>query len=386
MFQLDEKELEQLGAKITIREIKQQPLLWKETLDIYFQEKERINHFLTELHKYGRVRVIFTGAGTSAYVGDTLLPYLRNKVDEDQYVIESIPTTDIVSNPYEAYKKEVPTLLVSFARSGNSPESITAVKLGEKLVDHFFQLNITCAPDGKLAQGTKEAKNSLLLLTPAQSNDLGFAMTGSFTCMMLSALLIFDSQSDELKKQSVEQIIEMGNHVITEEAKIANIINKNFNRIVYLGSGALGKLAKEAQLKVLELTAGHYATIYDSPLGFRHGPKSFINEKTAVFVFTSNDEYTRKYDLDILEEIKRDSIANVVVSICVDQKTNYSGDCFLYKTGNALDDIYLGFPYIMFAQAVAVLASLKIGNTPDTPSATGTVNRVVKGVTIHECL
>ena len=37
----------------------------------------------------------------------------------------------------------------------------------------------------------------------------------------------------------------------------------------------------------------------------------------------------------------------------------------------------------LVAQTVALLTSVKVGNTPDTPSPTGTVNRVVKGVTIH---
>ncbi|MCL6572802.1 MAG: SIS domain-containing protein [Bacillus sp. (in: Bacteria)] len=383
MFHLDDKELKQLGAYKTSNEIKQQPLLWMETFANYLKEKENINQFLNKLCTYGRVRIIFTGAGTSAYVGDILLPYLRNKVDDNKFSFESIPTTTIVSNPYEVFKEEIPTLLVSFARSGNSPESIAAVELGKKLVDSFFQLNITCAPDGKLAQMSNGDDHSLLLLMPSRSNDQGFAMTGSFTCMMLSALLIFDSKNDEQKKQCIEQIIDMGNHVVKEEDKIQNLINKDFNRIVYLGSGCLAKLTREAQLKVLELTAGHYVTIFDSSMGFRHGPKSFVNGKTAVFVFTSNNEYTQKYDLDILEEIKRDEITDVIVSICTDQEPYFSGECFKFDNGKALDDIYLAFPYIMFAQTVSILASLKIGNTPDTPSATGTVNRVVEGVTIH---
>lgn len=384
MFELSEKELDQLGAKITAQEIKQQPSLWKETWDLYLKEKERINQFIHNLHSEGCVRIIFTGAGTSAYIGDTLLPYLKNKVDESQFFMESIPTTDIVSNPYYFFKKKTPTLLVSFARSGNSPESIAAIELGKKLVDSFYQLNITCAPNGKLAQMTKNDDHSLLLLMPSKSNDQGFAMTGSFTCMMLTALFIFDDADDEQKKQSIKQIIDMGNQVIKEEKMIQHIVDKDFNRIVYLGSGSLARLAREAQLKVLELTAGYYVTLFDSSMGFRHGPKSFVNNQTAVFVFTSNHSYTRKYDLDILEEVKRDGINDVTVSICVEQNQNFSGDRFQFYQGKSLEDIYLAFPFIMFAQTVAILASLKIGNTPDTPSRTGVVNRVVKGVTIHD--
>jgi tagatose-6-phosphate ketose/aldose isomerase len=44
----------------------------------------------------------------------------------------------------------------------------------------------------------------------------------------------------------------------------------------------------------------------------------------------------------------------------------------------------MALPYIMFAQTLAVFASLKAGNKPDTPSPKGTVNRVVKGVIIYD--
>jgi tagatose-6-phosphate ketose/aldose isomerase len=37
----------------------------------------------------------------------------------------------------------------------------------------------------------------------------------------------------------------------------------------------------------------------------------------------------------------------------------------------------------MYAQIFALTESIKAGITPDTPSASGTVNRVVKGVIIH---
>ena len=119
-------------------------------------------------------------------------------------------------------------------------------------------------------------------------------------------------------------------------------------------------------------------------MGFRHGPKSFVDENTMVFVFVSNDEYTRKYDLDVLEEINADKIAKLTLGICVNKEQNFSGSIFDFDGKYAsLPDLYLAFPYILFAQTVSLLTSVKVGNTPDTPSPSGTVNRVVKGVTIH---
>lgn len=386
MFKLEEQELKDLGAIITTTEIKQQPELWAQAYEIYKANKENLNNFIENIgKKYGQFRVIFTGAGTSAYVGNSVIPYLKKKNDMKKFIIESIPTTDIVSNPYDYLKEDVPTLLVSFARSGNSPESIAALNLGRQIVDDFYHLAITCAPEGKLAQMTKNDEHNYLLLMPSKSNDQGFAMTGSFTCMMLSAILIFDNLDSDTEKAYIDAIIEMGRNVIDRKDEIHELINKDFNRVVYLGSGGLGGLTQEAQLKLLELTAGKIATGYDSAMGFRHGPKSFIDENTLIFVFVSNNEYTRKYDIDVLEEISGDKIAKLTCAILVENENNFSGKTFgLENKYNELPDVYLAFPYILFGQTISLFTSVKVNNKPDTPSPTGTVNRVVKGVIIHE--
>ena len=386
MFKLEEQKLKDLGAIITTTEIKQQPELWAQAYEIYKANKENLNNFIENIgKKHGQFRVIFTGAGTSAYVGNSVVPYLKKKNDMKKCIIESIPTTDIVSNPYDYLKEDVPTLLVSFARSGNSPESIAALNLGRQIVDNFYHLAITCAPEGKLAQMTKNDEHNYLLLMPSKANDQGFAMTGSFTCMMLSAILIFDNLDSDTEKAYINAIIEMGSNVIERKDEVHELINKDFNRVVYLGSGGLGGLTQEAQLKLLELTAGKIATGYDSAMGFRHGPKSFIDENTLIFVFVSNNEYTRKYDIDVLEEINGDEIAKLTCAILVENKNDFSGKTFGFENKyNELPDVYLAFPYILFGQTISLFTSVKVNNKPDTPSPTGTVNRVVKGVIIHE--
>ncbi|WP_334352542.1 SIS domain-containing protein [Companilactobacillus sp. HBUAS56257] len=388
MFTKTNQELEKMGAKITTREIQQQPVLWQEAFDNYVAKKSDIDRFLEEiLMKFPdqKIRVIFTGAGTSAYVGDTLKPYLNRVGAISRFVFDSLPTTDIVSAPLDNLKKEEPTILVSFARSGNSPESVAAVELAEKLVDNLYQITITCSSEGHLAKKAETEADNLLLLQPALSNDKGFAMTGSFSCMTLTAALIFDTSAETKKAGWIKTIITMGQEVISRESEIQTLVNLDFDRITYLGSGSLSGLTREAQLKVLELTAGKLTTIFDSSMGFRHGPKSYVNDKTIVFDFLSNDKYTRQYDVDILEEIKADEICVKVVGVGTSSDNNFSGDNFFIKAGDSkLPEIYQALPDVIFAQTFALMNSIKVNNTPDTPSATGTVNRVVKGVTIHD--
>ena len=242
-------------------------------------------------------------------------------------------------------------------------------------------LIISCAPEGKLAVNAKDDKNSFVMLMPTRSNDQGFAMTGSFSCMTLAALLIFDLVHTD-HELIVSTMVNMGKQVVTMEETLSNVVAQDFNRVVYLGSESLSGLTREAQLKLLELTAGKIATVFDSSLGFRHGPKSFVDDKTLVFGFISNDTYTSQYDVDILEEINGNAIA--VETIALSQnKTQYSGKNISLTNDYQLADGFLALPLVMIAQIIALLTSVKVKNKPDTPSPTGTVNRVVQGVTIH---
>jgi tagatose-6-phosphate ketose/aldose isomerase len=383
MFEMTTDQLNEIGGFNTTTEIKQQPELWLDTLNIYKENLEAIESFLAEARAMGegRLSVVFTGAGTSDYVGDTCAPYLRHAGDTKLYDFKPIATTDIVSAPRDFLNPDEPTVVVSFARSGNSPESLAAVQVAKAFVKNVKFINITCAPEGKLAVESEGDADQLTLLIP-RANDKGFAMTGSYSCMTLLSTLIFDTASLEQKTAWVEAAAKLGEDVVARESEIAEFLSGDFNRVTYLGSGSFVGLAQEAQLKILELAHGLVATSWDSCMGYRHGPKSFVDDKTIVFVYMNNDEYTRQYDLDILNEINGDQIAAKTIAIQQDGATKFDGTSFTLS-GEALPEGYLALPFVMVAQVISLLNSVRVGNTPDTPSPSGTVNRVVKGVTIH---
>ena len=385
MLNYTKEELLELGAEITTREIYQQPDVWKEAFEAYQAKREEIAAFLKEIAgKHDYIKVILTGAGTSAYVGDTLVPYFKEVYDERKWNFNAISTTDIVANPETYLKKDVATVLVSFARSGNSPESVATVDLAKALVDDLYQVTITCAAEGKLALQAHGDDRNLLLLQPAASNDAGFAMTSSFTSMMLTALLVFDPTEFAVKAERFEVVSSLARKVLDNAEDVKELVDLDFNRVIYLGAGPFFGLAHEAQLKILELTAGQVATMYESPVGFRHGPKSLINEDTVVLVFGTTTDYTRKYDLDLVREVAGDQIARRVVLLSDQAFGLENVKEVALGCGGVLNDIYRVFPYIVYAQLFALLTSLKVENKPDTPSPTGTVNRVVQGVIIHE--
>src|SRR5690625_616525 len=302
MFNLTTEQIKKMNAVHTARETHQQPSVWQELVLDFFGQEESLKAFVQAIfEKHDQTRVIFTGAGTSAFVGDTLVPVL-SKQNKQNIQFESIPTTDIVSNPTAYLFKEVPTILVSFARSGNSPESVASVTLGQEIIDDFYQVVITCNKDGQLAKNIEGDENSITMLMPEKSNDQSLAMTSSFTSMILAAYVLF--AGDTFTEKQSEQLVSSAKHVIDKLGdSLDDILAFDFERIVYLGSGLLAQLSHEAALKMLELSGGQVVAIHESSLGFRHGPKSILNEKSAVVLFMSQDPYTRKYDVDILREL-----------------------------------------------------------------------------------
>ncbi|WP_088072020.1 SIS domain-containing protein [Gottfriedia luciferensis] len=388
LLKSNEVERMNVGASHTAKEIAQQPRLWNETKEILLFNRDRILSFLKGIeNKHEQIRIILTGAGTSAFVGDTVLPHLKQIINNKKLVVESIATTNIVSNPYSYLNKDIPTIMISFARSGNSPESLAAIHLGEQIITEFYGIIFTCNQDGLLALKKKDDKKHLVIYMPEEANDQGFAMTSSFTTMLLSVLLLFHVEQIHKWEKTLDELIQAGLSIISKsEQSIRELAASNFSKVVYLGSGVFEGLAREASLKLLELTGGTIPSTFDTSLGFRHGPKSILDKETVVFVFLSCNAYTRQYDLDILEEIYGEHNRGKVVAISSvkdEVAESYSDLFFHVDLPNINEDILLSFPYILYAQTFAMYKSINLGFSPDNPSPSGVVNRVVKGVTIH---
>ncbi|WIB64673.1 SIS domain-containing protein [Curtobacterium sp. MCBD17_040] len=363
------------GATATFREIRQQPDVWLEAASIVQGRRADLDAFLAPLLAHDDLRIVFTGAGTSAFAGGVVAPTVARATGRR---VESIATTDIVSNPRHYLAEDVPTLLVSFARSGNSPESVAATRLTDQVLGDASHLVITCNAGGALAQEHQERPDSFVLLMPQRSDDAGFAMTSSFTSMMLSALLAFLGDAPE----TVAALSSAANQVIGEDwDSIKGLAQDGLRRLVYLGSGPLAALAQESALKTLELTAGGVVSYHDSSLGFRHGPKAVLDAETLVVVYISNDPYTRSYDLDIVAELRTAIGASRVLSVATD---GVGEGAIVLEGLRGTDDGYLAIAYILVAQILALSFALRVGTTPDNPFPGGDVNRVVQGVHIHE--
>ncbi|MCW2734587.1 MAG: tagatose-6-phosphate ketose isomerase [Mycobacterium sp.] len=357
----------------TILEIAQQPDAWREVAG---PTDETALEFLRAITARPDLRIILTGAGSSAFAGEIAAPALRRHLNRR---VEAVATTDIVASPLDCLERRTPTLLVSFGRSGNSPESLATTALADELVDDVWHLILTCDRGGELGRAHAGRPNSLVVYMPERTNDVGFAMTSSLTSMLLTCLLLLGpaepGDGDALAKAA--------QHIVDLQADIRAVAQTKKQRFVYLGSGPLKGLARESALKLLELTAGEVVTYFDSPLGFRHGPKSVLDADTLVVVYVSTDPYTRRYDLDIIAEIRAQLGQDAVTVISTQPIPAELGPAVVLPGLDGLDDSLVALPYLVFAQYLALFTSLEYRKTPDNPFPSGEVSRVVKGVTIY---
>ena len=377
---LDESLLRDLGGEYTAKEISQQPRVWRDAIAEINNQRAELDAFLAPIMAKENLRVVLSGAGTSAFAGKVVAPHLA-KVTSHRF--EAVSTTDIVASPAECFAEQVPTLVISFARSGNSPESVATVQLADQCLSECYHLVLTCNAEGALAKASKLSDKMFYLMMPEGTNDKGFAMTSSYTSMMLSALCIFDREQGTV--ELVENLSQVTEQLLQEKtSEIKELAEQDFERLVFLGSSSLQGLAQEASLKFLELTAGKVVSVFDSPLGFRHGPKSIVNDKTVIVEFMSSDAYTRQYDLDLLAELRRDNKAAHILAIS-DKKDDDArkGNIIEPNETMEIENVWLSFPFIALAQVFAFFKSVHLQITPDNPCPTGEVNRVVQGVTIH---
>ena len=364
----------------TLKEIKQQPQLWLKVFQLVKGQKNEVRKFIEDILSNKESEVIFTGAGSSFFIGEMVAPFFQKDTGVSSRAVE---TTEIVTHPEFFINKKRKTLLVSFARSGNSPESVAAVKLANKVSQNVKHLIITCNKDGALAN--IEGDNVYQFILPEEANDKSLAMTSSVTSMGIAALLVgrlgdLDRMELELQKayKLYTDFFDKFSNSLEEMAKV------DYQRAVFLGSGPMKGVAHEAHLKLQELTDGEIISKFDSFMGFRHGPKAVVNEKTLLVYFFSNDEYTRKYEYDLVESISKSANPALTVAVSNVSLNGLGFDMRIDLDNIKIDDAIWTITSLVPVQLLAYYKSEALGYDPDSPSKSGAIHRVVQGVSIYE--
>ena len=383
------------GIVHTPREVAQQPLLWRHTARHVQAQAGALRAFLEEAGGYDgagpRPTVVFAGAGTSDYVGQSVADLLQRQL---QAHVVSWPTTRITPHPDVLLRPDRRYLMVHVARSGNSPESAAVLELGlRRPAGRARHLVLTCNADGELARRVDaHPDKAYKLVLHEASNDQGLAMTSSFSSMVVAAQALGFLDDPGAFARRTGRLAEAGEYVLkTHTDRIRALAGEPVERVFYLGSGDLFGAANESALKVQELTAGQLIAKGEDTLAFRHGPISAVNEHSLVCFFLSADAHARRYELDVLRQYQ-DAFAKMGTRVVLfadqhpDFKLRENVALLTYDPEGtwrlpALEQVNVA---ALFGQLFGLFAAYERGVSVDDPSkGSALYNRTVQGVRIY---
>jgi tagatose-6-phosphate ketose/aldose isomerase len=225
-----------------------------------------------------------------------------------------------------------------------------------------------------------------LVLDPS-TNDRGLAMTSSFSNMVVAGQALGALSNLEDHERRLEEMARVAEDLLPRAAESAmHLAGQRFRRVCFLGSNALAATAMESALKVQELTAGRIFSMSQSFLGLRHGPLSFLNEETLVVAYLASGRLTRLYELDLLRELKKKRLGVTIAATGFSIAEPLAGIADvvhdLGPEGAVPDDLRPPLDVIL-GQMLGLFCSLQAGLTPDTPSPSGAISRVVSHLRIH---
>jgi len=378
-------EQESGGYRHTLREIVQQPLTWIETASALAGARDRLDGILGEVGvPAGKGAIVLTGSGSSLYAGECLaLPLQR----ELRVPVQAVAAGQLLTHPCSCLPPSGPYLVVSFARSGNSPESLAVL---EELLagdDRGRHLVVTCNREGALARASSHSPRVHAVVLDEKTEDKSLVMTSSFTNLVLAGAGLASTRRPDAYLGRVESAARAAAGLLEggRADAIARVARGGFLSAVYVGSGCRTGSAREAALKMLEMTAGRVLTIAESFLGLRHGPMSAVHDQTLVVAFLSSDPVVRAYEVDLLGELDRKDLGIhklVVGSAVPPGLASRPGDVIVDGAPGLPDDDLVVLD-VLVGQLLAFFRCLGEGLRPDSPSADGVINRVVESFTIH---
>ncbi len=368
------------GYRHTIREICQQPATWIETARRMSGVRDQLRAGLS-----GCQSIVLTGSGSSQYVGECIAPELRQRL---RLPVDVQSGGSLLLGASASVAAE-PTLVVSLARSGESPESAAVVQRLLETEPRTTHLILTCNSMGRLAREFAENSRVRVVALSEEVHDRSLVMTSSFTNLALSARFLGWVDESEEFDAMANRLDTAARHLLTGwPDRLGSFVAGGIDRMVFLGDGCRFGAARESALKLLEMTGGKVATMAETYLGLRHGPMCFVNDRTLLVCFLSSHPLIRAYERDLIAELdaKRLGARKLVVGVgdagaglCQSSDLAVSYDF----PGQHADDADLALLDVMIGQILGFYRCREEGLHPDSPSEEGIISRVVAGFRIH---
>jgi tagatose-6-phosphate ketose/aldose isomerase len=343
------------GYHHTLEEILQQPSTWLETASVVRSSKP-------SLAPDGPV--VLTGSGSSHYIGESLEPILARELGR---IVRAVPAGAILTDGESYVPRGSRGTLVSFARSGDSPESCAAVDWFLENRPGWTHVILTCNRAGALATRYRGREGVSLVVLPERTNDRSLVMTSSFTNLWLAGRIVGGGAPD------VSVLSSAADSIFTEFSELVSEAGSaRFENAVFLGSGPRFGAAREGALKMLEMTDGRIPTFAETFLGLRHGPMCAVRESTLLVGLLSRTEPARAYERDLIAELERKALGARTLLVGASGHVRFD-----------VPDEDAPILGVVAAQLLGLFRSLALGLKPDAPSASGVITRVVPGFEIH---
>jgi tagatose-6-phosphate ketose/aldose isomerase len=378
LLALPQSEKEHRGLLYTPAEIAQQPVTWRTTHRIFEESRQDLVSFLKQAHTE-RWTIYLVGAGTSDYIGHSIANLLRRRWGCE---VSAIASTDLLTNREDLVIPDRDYLWISFSRSGDSPEGVAVLEQALATSPKVRHLVVSCNKNGRMMELARQSKSCFAMLLDNAVNDRSLAMTSSFTNMVVFGQQLAHLWDRGFSEAILDRMTIAAEYVLDEGAVLAHELAQNgYRRACFVGAGALGATARESALKALELTSGDIQAMHETTLGLRHGPMSSLNSETLFTGFISTDDKRRRYDIDLLNEIRAKQVVRTIVSVGqTDPASDYSLHCAAFDD---LADAYRPPVDVIFSQMFGLFSSIELGLKPDSPSPNGLISRVVEKFAIY---
>jgi glutamine---fructose-6-phosphate transaminase (isomerizing) len=336
----------------TWNEIFSQGAVWSSVLD-RLQKSNAVENILQASSKK---RVwIFVGCGTSFYLAEAAANSWMMLTGEPA---RAIPASEILLFPklLEAEGADLQAVVIS--RSGRTSEAVrAAIALRNQL--RIPTVGITCAQNSEL----ERACDASIVLDAVDEQST--VMTRSFTSMLLSLQVLAARRAGNSK--FTVSLSTMASRFVPHIARIASQLESfvgqhSFADYVFLGQGPFHAIAREAALKVMEMSCS-YSQFFHA-LEFRHGPKAIVSPATCLTFFISDS--AQKAETEVLEEMK--ALGGVIVAICGRSNADIrrSSDLVIELDLDG-DELVRLAPSIVPCQLLGYFSGLKKGLNPDSP-------------------
>ena len=284
-------------AHYTLKEISEQPDTILRAVD-----NNQIKEFVDNIKQAKNLYI--TGSGTS-YNAAEITKYLMSKFAKIK--INTLISSELPFSPNEI---EPNSTLITISQSGESADVLEAVKIAKesnaKILSIVNLLNSSLSQQSSLAIG--------LNCGP----EIGVAATKSFTSQLSILYKICDQLCNGCINPDWKKVSSAISQILSNNSKIKEIAKslKDVSDIYVLGRGIHLPIAKEAALKLKELTYIHAEGI---PAGeLKHGPLALMDSNVYVIIINPNDS-TYNDTLNSANQIKARGAKIIGIS---DKKSN----------------------------------------------------------------